>query len=331
MSKIQLNHPWLKTIKPYEKRLKIKRFCDALKLRASTFVIYFSLDIIGKLWESTVGTRSGRGLRRLFVPSSVQNVRFIHAKLGHLNTNVIGLDMLDDISLWRVIVRRWTSLGHNWHSEPVGLGHRSLPRRDKRGVHHARANGLRMGIVARTGQLFLTSIVVVVESIHTRTVTVQFLPHWEMSTSSAESLRFLVVCGRWRCNFLDRLILQLVDVDLFDSVPSDAHRPAVRSGYILWESPRLRLVAIWWGQGSIPVARVVLIEAFLVGTKGERWRIGKVFGLVKVTRLVEHAVADVLRVLLQAGEATRFAEGELLLRDRHVQWSHFANLFFYFW
>ena len=58
--------------------------------------------------------------------------------------------------------------------------------------------------------------------------------------------------------------------------------------------------------------RVMVLKPLLMGSKGER-PITKVLGPVKVTGLIEHRVANVLCVLLERGEATRFAEGVLLL------------------
>ena len=61
--------------------------------------------------------------------------------------------------------------------------------------------------------------------------------------------------------------------------------------------------------------RVVIFESLSIGAKS----IAFLRCLVKVTRFVENGGRDVLRVLLERGEATRFAEGVLLLRGGVIQ------------
>ena len=99
---------------------------------------------------------------------------------------------------------------------------------------------------------------------------------------------------------------------------AEAHRPAIGARDVRAERARLRLVAICRGQHGVLHADVMVLEPLLMGAEGES-PIGKVLSLVKVTGLVEDRVTDVLRVLLERGEATRFAECKLLLGDRTVQ------------
>ena len=58
--------------------------------------------------------------------------------------------------------------------------------------------------------------------------------------------------------------------------------------------------------------RVVFIETGLARTESESGGIREVLGLVEVARLVEDRMRNILRVLLQRGETTRFTESKLL-------------------
>ena len=80
-------------------------------------------------------------------------------------------------------------------------------------------------------------------------------------------------------------------------IAAEAHRPAVRAGDFRAERSGLGHVAICRGQHGVFHARVMVLKPLLMGSKGER-SITKVLGLVKVTGLVEHRVANVLCVLL---------------------------------
>ena len=64
-----------------------------------------SLDIVGKLGEAAIGSRS-RGRRgSLLVPPGVQNVALVAAKLGHGHSGVVRLDVTHDVRLRSVVVR----------------------------------------------------------------------------------------------------------------------------------------------------------------------------------------------------------------------------------
>ena len=57
---------------------------------------------------------------------------------------------------------------------------------------------------------------------------------------------------------------------------------------------------------------IVFIETGLTRAESESGGIREVLGLVEVARLVEDRMRNILRVLLQRGETTRFAESKLL-------------------
>ena len=58
--------------------------------------------------------------------------------------------------------------------------------------------------------------------------------------------------------------------------------------------------------------RIVFIETSLARAESESGSIREVLGLVEVARFVKDRMRDILRVLLQRGETTRFAESKLL-------------------
>ena len=60
---------------------------------------------------------------------------------------------------------------------------------------------------------------------------------------------------------------------------------------------------------------VMILKALIVGAEAKSRSICKVLCPIKVTSLVKDFTGDILGVLLECGEATRFAESELLLRD----------------
>ena len=68
--------------------------------------------------------------------------------------------------------------------------------------------------------------------------------------------------------------------------------------------------------------RVVVFESLSIRAKSK----AILLWLVKITRFIEDGRRDVLRVLLERGEATRFAEGVLLLSDGVIQCHNFNYL-----
>ena len=57
---------------------------------------------------------------------------------------------------------------------------------------------------------------------------------------------------------------------------------------------------------------IVFIETGLARAESESGGIREVLGFVEVARLVEDRMRNILRVLLQRGETTRFTESKLL-------------------
>ena len=232
--------------------------------------------------------------------------------------------MLHDVGLRLVLVRRRLRLEHSRWVKPVGFRDGRLLRGDKGGGHHSRADGLCMDIVAGAGQFLLTLVVVVVEFVHSISVTMHLLSHSVVWACLAKSGVLLIGSGRRTSDLLGSLVVKAIDVKLVHVVAAEAHRPAVRAGDIRAERAGLGHVAIRRGQHGVFRTRVMVLKPLLMGSEGER-PITKVLGPVKVTGLIEHRVANVLCVLLERGEATLLAKCKLLLGDRIVQ-SHNCQL-----
>ena len=175
-----------------------------------------------------------------------------------------------------------------------------------------------MDIVARAGQFLLTLIVVVVELVHSISVTMHLLSHSVVWACLAKSGVLLIGSGRRTSDLLGSLVVKAIDVKLVHVLAAEAHRPAIGARDVRAKSARLSHVAIRRGQHSVFCTRVMVLKPLLMRSEGER-PISKVLGPVEVTGLIEHRVANVLCVLLERGEATLLAESKLLLGDRIVQ------------
>jgi len=66
-------------------------------------------------------------------------------------------------------------------------------------------------------------------------------------------------------------------------------------------------------------ARVILVKSAVMRPKGEGCSISEVLRPIEFTLLCKHRWGNVLRVLLQVGEASRLTESVLLFRRRIVQ------------
>ena len=152
--------------------------------------------------------------------------------------------MLHDVGLGLVLIRRRLWLEHSRWVKPVGFRDGRLLRRDKGGGHHSRANGLCMDIVAGTGQFLLTLVVVVVEFVHSISVTMHLLSHSVVWACLAKG--GILFIGSWRraSDLLGSLVVKAIDVKFVHVVTAEAHRPAVRAGDVWAESARLGHIAI---------------------------------------------------------------------------------------
>ena len=101
-----------------------------------------------------------------------------------------------------------------------------------------------MDIVARTGQLLLLCVVVVVKLVHSISVTMHLLSHSVVWACLAKG-GILFVCG-WRraSDLLFSLVVKAIDVKLVHVVTAKTHGPAIRAGDIRAESARVSHVAI---------------------------------------------------------------------------------------
>ena len=232
--------------------------------------------------------------------------------------------MLHDVRLRLVLIRRRLWLEHSRWVKPVGARDGRLLRGDEGGGHHSCADSLCMDVVARSRQFLLALVVVVVEFVHSISVTMHLLSHGVVWAGLAKCGVLFIGSGRRASDLLGSLVVKAVDVKLVHVIAAEAHRPAVRAGDIRAERAGLGHVAIRRGQHGVFCTRVMVLKPLLMGSEGER-PITKVLGPVKVTGLIEHRVANVLCVLLERGEATLLAECKLLLGDRIVQ-SHNCQL-----
>ena len=164
-----------------------------------------------------------------------------------------------------------------------------------------------MTVWARTWQLFLRIIVVLIIFVNSIAVAIKFLSHWEMDSLPAKGW-VLFVCVRGRSiDFLRMIVNDPFDVLLLDPLTGDSEWKASRClaepVCLIIKVLGTSVIGVRAWQCSVFLACIVVLEAGLMRTETIRSWVVEALDSGEIARLVERRWFDALSVRFDGWES----------------------------